>query len=496
MLKHPLLLEINTRQLIRRASALLGHQATLGSIPDQLIKEWQAAGFAAVWLMGIWTTGPAGRVAAISHQGQKDEYAFVLPDWTAGDVVGSPYAIQEYKVHPDFGGNKALLRLRQRLSDRGIAIILDFVPNHLALDHAWIKAHPGYFVRAAENKEPREGYFHSGATLFAHGRDPNFPPWIDTVQVDYRNSLTKHAMIGVLCSIATLCDGVRCDMAMLVLSDVFQRTWGKRPEMEPDQKEFWASAIDAVRTEHPDFTFIAESYWGLEERLQLLGFDYTYHKPLYDVLVHGKALDIWKQLQQTEFLSRSLFFVENHDEPRIATAIPDAHRRHAAAMIVLTLPGARLVHDGQTEGKTTRHPIQLAREREERIDSEELSFYRSLFAAFKESAIGKGTWHLLDTKTTDWNPKNAAAVFAFLWETPEGQRDLVIVNDMPQESEARILIRFQGVAGRPWKLRGRLSGKQFAREGDELCGEGLYVRLAPYEAEIFQLTSSLQKVKC
>ena len=78
--------------------------------------------------------------------------------------------------------------------------------------------------------------------------------------------------------IATMCDGVRCDMAMLILPDVFERTWGRRPE------PFWPRTIERVRKAAPSFLFMAEVYWDLEWELQQQGFNYTYDKRLYDRL--------------------------------------------------------------------------------------------------------------------------------------------------------------------------------------------------------------------
>ena len=97
-----------------------------------------------------------------------------------------------------------------------------------------------------------------GDRLVAHGRDPYFPGWPDTLQLDYSNPATQDAMIGELRKIAGQCDGVRCDMAMLVLPDVFERTWGRRAP------PFWSNAIERVRQHVPGFHFMAEVYWDLE----------------------------------------------------------------------------------------------------------------------------------------------------------------------------------------------------------------------------------------
>jgi hypothetical protein len=460
---------------------LLGKRATLAIVPDTIIDEWQKQGFDALWLMGVWTIGPSAAQAALASPSLRAEYGAVLPGWKAEDVVGSPYAISDYHVHPDFGGDAALRAFRARLASCGIKLILDFVPNHVGRDHEWLDTHPEYFIRATGGGEQKEGYFRHGDSLFAHGRDPYFPPWTDTAQLDYRQSATKTAMRDLLCSVAAQCDGVRCDMAMLVLDDIFRRTWGDREEAGAGRAEFWAQAIDAVRATHKDFMFIAECYWGLEERLQLLGFDYTYHKTIYDSIVRSSLGSIGPQLASGENIGRSLFFLENHDEARLATAIADTPRRHAAIILMLCLPGARLVHDGQTEGRRMRHPLQLARLAEEAIDKEEASFYRTLFAALKASSVGKGTWKMLETGA-------ASSILAFLWETPSGQRDIVVVNGEHRMNEGHIVIRFQGIAARNWELQGRLFGKHCTCEGDQMCGEGLYVDLAPFESEIFRLT--------
>src|SRR4029079_14671348 len=91
--------------------------------------------------------------------------------------------------------------------------------------------------------------------------------------------------------IATQCDGVRCDMAMLMLNDVFARMWGERAGARPGDED-GPSTIAAVKADHPDFVFMAEAYWDLEYALQQQGFDYCYDKRLYDRLIHEDAGDV------------------------------------------------------------------------------------------------------------------------------------------------------------------------------------------------------------
>jgi glycosidase len=152
--------------------------------------------------------------------------------------------------------------------------MLDFVPNHMGLDHPWVEEHPEYFIAGTEFDLARAPQNYTwvkrkrGDLLLAYGRDPYFAGWPDTLQLNYGNPATQVAMIGELRRIAGQCDGVRCDMAMLVLPDVFERTWGIRAE------PFWPTAIAAVRQKHPNFLFMAEVYWDLEWTMQRQGFNY------------------------------------------------------------------------------------------------------------------------------------------------------------------------------------------------------------------------------
>src|SRR5260370_37305504 len=91
-----------------------------------------------------------------------------------------------------------------------------------------------------------------GPRILAHGRDPNFPGWPDTLQLDYANPDLQNAKLDELLAVAGKCDGVRCDMAMLLLPDVLQRTWGVT--LEP----FWPTATAAMRQPPPGFTSLAE----------------------------------------------------------------------------------------------------------------------------------------------------------------------------------------------------------------------------------------------
>ena len=259
---HPIVYEVNTRVLVNELKQRLHEPVTLATMPDEILDEWAGLGFDAIWMMGVWTTGTIGLNIARTHEGLLKDFKQVLPDFCEEDVIGSPYAVRAYSVSPDLGGNQALLELRRRLRERGVGLILDFVGNHTARDHQWVAKHPEYYVNGQEDDDVRrpEYYFKAktakGHAVLAFGRDPNYPGWTDTVQVNILNPGTRREVLATLKKIAQMCDGVRCDMAMLLLNDIFTKTWNEAKVLPADQPpggEFWAEATRAVKLEMPDF---------------------------------------------------------------------------------------------------------------------------------------------------------------------------------------------------------------------------------------------------
>lgn len=345
MKHHPSILEINTCVWLDQ----IGHGL------DQLT----AADFESLggrdylWLMGIWERSVVGRLIAQTLPGLQSEYQVALPDYTPEDIIGSAYAIRAYRVDPRLGSDRGLERVRSLLNERfGTGLIVDFIPNHCAIDSPWTAEHPDWFVPCL-NRRGDECFSVGGRTL-AHGRDPYFPSWTDTAQYDFANSQTRRALIDQLLSVASRADGVRCDMAMLMLREVFTHTWGRDPLVE-----FWADAIAAVKARYPDFVFIAEAYWGLEWQLMQLGFDFCYDKTLYDRLTHRDAVAVAEHLRaERGFSDRLVRFAENHDEQPALRAFGPGW--WAATLISATVPGAHLEYLGQGE-RTTRVPVQLGR---------------------------------------------------------------------------------------------------------------------------------------
>ncbi len=485
--RYPSLYQINTRVWLTELSNKLGRPAKLDDIPNAELDRLAAMGFDWLWFLSVWQTGEAAQQISRSNPEWRREFQETLPDLCEDDIPGSGFAITGYTVHQKLGGDVALARLRDRMKKRGLKLMLDFVPNHMGLGHPWIENHPEHFIKGTELDLARAPHNFTWVKrkgedlLLAHGRDPYFPGWPDTLQLNYANLTTQEAMIGELVKIASQCDGVRCDMAMLVLPDVFERTWGQRAPL------FWPNATQRVREKTPGFTFLAEVYWDLEWPLQQQRFDYAYDKRLYDRLREGHARPVREHFfAGTDYQNKLARFLENHDEPRAAaTFTPEIHE--AAAVITYLSPGFRFFHQGQLEGRMKRISPHLGRAPAEPVVQRIQQFYDRLLSALRHPAVRDGKWQLLKCDPAwDTNWTNDCFV-AFTWQGAGNERLLVVVNYAANQSQCRVRLPFEDLSGKTWRLEDQLSSANYEREGNELLLSGLYVDLQPWKPCLFSL---------
>jgi hypothetical protein len=484
--RYPLLYQVNTRAWLTAIGRELGRRATLDDIPDARIEELAALGFDWVWLLGVWRTGEASRRVSRSRPDWLAEYRQVLPDVTDDDILGSCFAIAGYDVHPLLGGQAALERLRQRLARQGLLLMLDFVPNHVALDHPWIAEHPDWFIRGDEDKLGREPFNWcrivgpAGSSVFAYGRDPYFPGWPDTLQLNYGNPELQAAMRAELLRIAERCDGVRCDMAMLVVPDVFHRTW------HIDAPAFWPDAIAAVRAVHPQFRLMAEVYWDMEWTLQQQGFDYTYDKRLYDRLRAGDPSAVRQHLVAgLDFQNRLVRFLENHDEPRAAAVFPPPVH-HAAAVVTMLVPGLKLIQQGQMSGRRCRLPTHLVRWPDEPVDHELRAFYERLLEVMRRPVLRDGAWARLEPRAAWEGNASWQGFIAYAWRGANS-RLVAASNYAATEGQCYLRLPFPELAAQRVRLRDLMSDAEYVREGAALTGPGLYLDLPPWGYNVFAL---------
>lgn len=486
---NPIIYEINTWVWLNQLSGEYGCPITLANVPARELDRLASWQFDAVWLMGLWHRGPATRASALNYL---HEYRQALPDINEADVPGSAFAICDYRVEEQLGGREGLAIFREQLREHGIKLILDFVPNHVAADHRWLFEHPEYFVcgtLADLAAQPHSFFSIGGAAgeplVVARGRDPFFPAWIDTAQLNAFQPGLRRALIDTMIDIGNQCDGLRCDMAMLLTNDIFAETWNGHVG-EALATDFWLEVIPAVREAHPQMLFLAEVYWDLEHEMQRQGFDYTYDKRMYDRLVHGDAVDIRAHLRaDLTYLQSNIRFIENHDEPRAMESFGE-DRQRSAAVLICTLPGATLLHQGQIEGRRINLPVQINRAPEESPHPMLERFYRRLLREVSHPLYHEGQWRTIHPEPihpADYTHNN---LLIYVWTDAPDAR-LVVVNLSKEWSRAIIrLDKWLPRENEIWLLYDVLSESYTKHNGTALRERGLPLETPPYGAHIFR----------
>lgn len=483
--RFPVLWQLNARTTVNR----LGPHATLDALDDAQLDSVLPNGIDWLYLLGVWQTGAAGREISRRDPDIRRSCEEALPDLHDEDICGSCFAVTGYQVHEELGGDDALARLRARLAERGIALMLDFVPNHTAPDHPWVTSHPERYIAGTEaDLAAAPGNWTriaapGGERILAYGRDPYFAGWSDTLQLDYSSPGVRAAMTDALLAAASRCDGLRCDMAMLLLPDVFERTWGRT--MEP----FWPAALETVRAEHPGFAFMAEVYWDREFDLQQQGFDATYDKRLYDRLL-GDRRSVRGHLHAApEYQARSARFLENHDEARAATTFGDGDRQRAAAAVTYLVPGLRFFQDGQREARRIHVPVHLRRAPIEPPRTELLGFYDDLLALLQDPVLHDGDWALSHLRSAWAGNDSHQRLVAFTWALPDGELSYVVVVNLANSwSQGYVELPHPSLSGRRVTLTDRLGEETHHRDGDDLLRSGLYVDVGPWAHQAFAIS--------
>ena len=485
---HPQIYEISALPWLLRLSKQRSRSVKLADVP---VSEWERLrdlGFDLVYLMGMWKRSPAGRTLSRSSTGLFSRYDETLPGWTFDDVLGSPFSIQAYEPDPMIGSWDDLHVLQEQLHDLGMLLILDIIPNHTGPDHHWIREHPEYYMRGklADYRAAPGNYYiaenaSGGAEVIAYGRDPNFAPWMDTAQLNYFNPQLRAAMIDQARRIAEVCDGARCDMAMLMLNDTFHQTWEPLLGSTPiPREEFWHEATRAL----PDFIWIAEAYSDSEWALQQLGFKFTYDKRFYDRLRDGFVRDVYLHLKaEWDFQIRSVRFLENHDEARAATIFGKS-RLPAVAVLAATVPGMHFFNDGQFEGFRTQLVVQLARTQEEAVDGSIRTIYERILKIANAPEFHGDGWKLLEAR--DANGRSSSDLIAYMWRRDHGVK-LVVANLSNGTATGRIYFSEELLSGTALKFDDLLNNQSYERQTSDLKHWGLFIKLDAFGAHIFDV---------
>lgn len=373
-----------------------------------------------------------------------------------------------------------------KLHRLGIAFFVDLVPNHSAVDNPLVTAHPDYYIRAPPGTpKPYDSsqYLENGV---AYGKDPFSGAWTDTAQYNIFEPKMRTQLLTYLLRCAEVADGARCDMAMLELNDVFDRTWSTQLNswgFNTLDSEFWKDATDYIKGRYPNFKFMAEVYWGKEKDLLNLGFDFMYDKDgLYNRMVDGNLDEIRKYIREND-LTQMTHFTENHDEDRAVARFGSVDRANAAAVVSMTLPGMKFYFEGQREGKKGKLDVHLRRGIDEPVLEDVVTFYDRLQKSLMHPIWRNGEFSIVTPTDID------GSAWRFLtWKWKSGtEKRLVVVNYSDTAANCRIVCpdAAEKAVDDNVTVIDELNNESYTRSATEMAGEGLFVTLQPWKYHIF-----------
>ncbi len=367
----------------------------LDQIPDEALDELAESGFNGLWLIGLWERSEASRRIK-QRRGQ-------------ADALASAYALYDYVVADDLGGEAGLRELERRAARRGIRLAGDMVPNHVGIDGRWVAEHPDWFIQL--DHPPYPGYRFDGPDLSSHasmavtiedhywddsdaavvfkrvdrssgetrylyhGNDGTTMPWNDTAQLDYLKSEVREAVIQAILHVARTVPIIRFDAAMTLAKRHIQRLWYPPPGhggaipsrsayggMSAEEferalpTEFWREVVDRVAQEAPGTLLLAEAFWMMEGYfVRTLGMHRVYNSAFMNMLKREENADYRLLMKNVlafdpRILGRFVNFMNNPDEETAIAQFGDGDKYFGVAVMMATLPGLPMFGHGQVEG--------------------------------------------------------------------------------------------------------------------------------------------------
>jgi glycosidase len=379
----------------------------LDQVPDAELDRMAAAGFTALWLIGVWERSAASREIK-RRMGNPDAEA-------------SAYSLYDYIVAAELGGQGSLEDLRARAARRGIRLASDMVPNHTGVDSRWMAEHPERFLAWPHPWPPFPSYSYNGPNvssvpglsvqledhywdktdaavvfkrvdtrsgdtrLIYHGNDGTHMPWNDTAQLDFLNPATREAVIQTILHVARQFPIIRFDAAMTLAKKHFQRLWYPEPGRGGDipsragnglsrhdfdramPAEFWREVVDRVAREAPGTLLLAEAFWMLEGFfVRTLGMHRVYNSAFMHMLKAEDNAGYRQTIRNTlefdpEVLKRFVNFMSNPDEQTAIEQFGDGDKYFGVCTLMATLPGLPLFAHGQLEGLKEKYGMEFRR---------------------------------------------------------------------------------------------------------------------------------------
>ena len=475
---HPFLYEINTRPWLYELSKKYNKSISeLVDIPLEEFDFLKQNGVDIIWMMGVWQLGQYGL-----DFDRKQNYSKYLPDWTIDDVIGSPYAVYEYTLNPSLGKNEDLIWLKEQINKRGMKLMLDFVPNHSAVDAPQTKDKKEMYIRAPKGVEDEERYTKEG---LAYGANENHFTWKDVLQWNYWNKDTIEFMKNNIIKILSYADAIRCDVAYQEINDVFGATWPdelKYYNYTKPENEFWTYAINEAKKINPNVIFLAEAYKDeYNEILINLGFDYAYNRNiLKKLMVSANEFKSYIKAKQGSFWQDKANFVENHDELRVVYNMNGNYKKaKAAGTIGGTIGGMIFMNHGQWVGRKNMLDVHLRRAEEEEDNEEIKKYYEKLNQIIQDKSFRSDNFYYVDIL----NGERKDDFIAYIRE--EESHYLVVVNFSENEGCANVPI-YNLKENDFIFVYDMLNDVEIKKKYDTVKNYGLNVCLKAWESQIFK----------
>lgn len=378
---------------------------TLSDIPDEELQQMARRGINGLWLIGLWERSRAS--ARIKQLCGNPE------------AISSAYALRDYRIADDLGGEQAYQNLEARARRYGIRLASDMVPNHMAIDSNWVFDHPDWFISLPYSPFPSyqfsgpdlsdhpdvgimidDHYYsrsdaavvfkrvdkHTGGEMFIyHGNDGTSLPWNDTAQLNYLKPEVREAVIQTILQVARRFPIIRFDAAMTLTRKHFHRLWFPQPgsggdipsraehalsDDEFDQAmpvEFWREVVDRMAVEAPDTLLLAEAFWLMESYfVRTLGMHRVYNSAFMHLLRDQDNAKYRALIKNTlefdpEIMKRFVNFLNNPDERTAIDQFGNGDKYFGVCTLMVTLPGLPMFGHGQIEGYTEKYGMEYRR---------------------------------------------------------------------------------------------------------------------------------------
>jgi glycosidase len=431
----------------------------LDQVPDEELDRLASFGINALWLIGVWERSTASRrIKQLAGN---------------PDAAASAYAVHDYAIAAELGGEDAWRALSERAGARGIRLASDMVPNHMGIDSRWVMEHPEWFLQRQDCPYPSytfdgpelstdervsvkiEDHYWSrsdaavvfrrvdkatGETRFIyHGNDGTSFPWNDTAQLDYLNPAAREAVIQAILAVARRFPIIRFDAAMTLAKRHIQRLWFPEPGSGGDipsraglgvtreqfdrllPQEFWRTVVDRVATEAPGTLLLAEAFWMMEGYfVRTLGMHRVYNSAFMVMLRDERNADYRKVLRDTlefdpDILQRWVNFVNNPDERTAVDQFGRGEKYFGVCTLMATMPGLPMFGHGQVEGFEERYGMEFRRAMHDEIvdDGLEREHWRRIVPLLHRRADFAGSREFLLYDCLDPSGNVNEDVFAF-----------------------------------------------------------------------------------